>query len=76
MKIKITKEEALAFRKRWEIVNDAELQELRGTPAAQKLRQLTTLMGWVKDFGWGEALKNEESEVRRRWIKLKRLCHV
>lgn len=76
MKNKITKKEALAFKSRWEIVNNAERQELRKTPVVQKLYQLTTLMGWVKDFGWDETLKTEESEVRERWIKLKRLYRV
>lgn len=72
----ITKREALAFKRRWEIVNKAERQELQKTPPSQKLHQLTTLMAWVKDFGWDKILKAEETEVRKRWIKLKRLSHV
>jgi len=76
MEGKITKEEAIAFRNRWKMVNEAELQELRKTSTIQKFCQLTTLMGWIKDFGWDEALKTEVSEVRERWIKLKRLWHV
>ncbi len=73
---RITKEEARAFKMRWEIVNKAEKQELRETPPVEKLRQLATLMGWVKDFGWDDILKAEEPEVRERWVKLKKLCHV
>ncbi|MBI5195132.1 MAG: hypothetical protein HZA10_02285 [Nitrospirae bacterium] len=76
MSNRITKEEALKFKKRWEMVNEAERQELRKTTAKQKLQQLTVLMGWVDDFRWGSALKAEEIEVRELWIKLKRLCHV
>ncbi|MBI5410046.1 MAG: hypothetical protein HZA14_11825 [Nitrospirae bacterium] len=76
MKRRITKEEAQAYKNRWDIVNKAEQQELRETTAIQKLYQLSTLMGWVKDFGWDEALRSEETETRERWIKLKRLCHV
>lgn len=76
MSNRITKEEALKFKKRWEMVNEAERQELRKTTAKQKLQQLAVLMGWVDDFRWGSALKAEEIEVREVWIKLKRLCHV
>ncbi len=76
MKRMITREEALEFKRRWELVNEAERQELRETTPAKKLRQLATLMEWVKNFGWSEALKSEEKEVRERWIKLKRLYHV
>lgn len=76
MKRLITKEEALEFKKRWEIVNEAERKELRETPPAKKMQQLATLMQWVKDFGWNEALKSGENEVRERWIKLKRLYHA
>lgn len=76
MKRLITKEEALEFKRRWELVNEAERQELRETTPEKKLRQLATLMEWVKDFGWSKALKSEEKEVRERWIKLKRLYHV
>lgn len=68
---RITKEEAKAFKTRWERTNEAERQELRGTSPIQKLNQLATLMDWVKDFGWNEVLKAEETEVRNRWIKLK-----
>jgi hypothetical protein len=72
----ITKKEALAFKRRWEIVNEAERQELRKTSPSKKLHQLTTLMAWVKDFGWDKTLKAEETEVRERWVRLKRLYHV
>lgn len=76
MKNHITKKEAMAFKMRWEIVNEAERQELRETPPSKKLKQLSVLMGWVKDFKWDNAMKAEESEVRERWIKLKRLYNV
>jgi hypothetical protein len=76
MENRITKEEALAFKTRWEAVNKAEKQELRETTPVEKLTQLATLMVWVKDFGWDEILKDEEVEVRERWLKLKNLCHV
>ncbi len=72
---KITKEEALAFKKRWEEVNAFELEELKNTPPSRKVKQLATLMRWVKDFGWQNALKEGEDVVRERWIKLNRIYH-
>lgn len=75
MKNTITKDELIKFKMRWEIVNEAEKQELRKTTINQKLHQLTTLMQWVRDFKWDESLKSEEINVRERWIKLKRLNH-
>lgn len=70
------KKEALEFKRRWEIVNEAEKRELRETPPSEKLKQLSVLMGWVKDFKWDDAMKAGESEVRERWIKLKRYYHA
>ncbi len=76
MKGLITKKEAREFKGRWRLVNEAEQRELRRTSPAQKFRQLTVLMQWVKGFGWEKALKTEEAEVRKRWLKLKRLYNV
>ena len=76
MKGMITKKEAMEFKRRWKAVNEFEQRELRRTSPAQKFRRLTVLMQWVKGFGWEKALKAEEAEVRRRWLKLKRLYNV
>jgi hypothetical protein len=76
MKGLITKKEALEFKRRWKAVNEAELKELRRTSPAKKFRQLLVLMQCVKDFGWDEALKEGEAEVRVRWLKLKKLYKV
>lgn len=48
MKTRLTKEEAEAFKMRWEAVNAAEIEELRRTPMSQKMRQLAALMVSVK----------------------------
>ncbi len=77
MKSLITKKEAREFKRRWKAVNEFEIQELRKTPPAKKLLQLSALMASVKAFpGWDEALKEGEAEVRERWLKLKRLYKV
>lgn len=67
----MTKTEAKKFRKRWEMVNAAEREELRKTPAEVKFRQLEALMASVDQLGWADALAAEEESVRARWQKLK-----
>ena len=73
MKRRITKAEARAFKRRWEAVNSAEREELRKTPIARKLRQLSTLMAWGKYFGWTKVFAAEEEKVRERWLRLLRI---
>ncbi len=76
MKNRITKSEALAFRKRWNMINDAERKELRNTSLIEKIRQLAALMSSVKEMGWTKALTAENKEVRNRWNKLRRYYRV
>jgi hypothetical protein len=72
MKPALTKAQARAFRKRWQLVNAREVEELRRTPLDVKLQQINTLMGWVQQLGWAEMLAQGEAEVRARWTKLRR----
>ena len=72
----ITRAQALAFKKRWAAVNAYEIEELRRTPPAVRLRQLATLMSWAKAFGWTDALAAEEEAVRDRWNRLRRAYRV
>ncbi len=72
----ITKREARAYRSRWKAVNAAELEELRRTPIAKKLLQLSALMGSVKQLGWTRAFKKEEAQVRKRWMRLRKSLHA
>lgn len=76
MKKRITKSEALAYKLRWKMINDAERKELRHTSLVEKFNQLAALMSSVEDMGWAEGLKNEDKEVRNRWNKLRRHYHV
>lgn len=70
----LTPEEARAFAARWNVVNQAEREELRATSVATKLRQLAALMASVGELGWDAALAAEEDTVRARWMRL-RLLH-
>lgn len=67
----MTRADARSFRRRWELVNRAEAEELRSTPPEVKLRQLAAFMASAEAFGWTAALAGEAEEVRRRWQRLK-----
>ena len=72
----ITKADALAFKKRWEMVNAFEKKGLRALSANEKLGQLAMLMALAKELDWTEALEREASKVRNRWNKLRKAYHA
>jgi len=77
MKPMITKEDALNYKKRWESVNEAEIQELRNVSVAQKFYQLVTLMACGKVFKVpSDTLYAEDEEVRKLWNLLRKACNV
>ena len=69
---KMTKAEAEAWKKRWRLVNELEVQELRSTSMDLKVRQLGTLMRLAFHLGWVDKLAAEEQEVRSRWQRLRK----
>lgn len=73
MRARITNAEAKAFRDRWEAVNAAEREELLKTPIRHKLLQLAALMATAEKMGWTETLAKEETEVRDRWNRLRKV---
>ena len=73
MRRRITNAEARAFQRRWEAVNAMERRELRKTPIARKLQQLSALMAWGRYFGWTELHPDGAAEVRKRWQRLFRV---
>ncbi len=62
----------LEFKKRWELVNAAELQELRSTPLGEKARQTAALMESARSLGWTDRVDPQEEEVRDRWNALRK----
>jgi hypothetical protein len=72
MKPRLTRAEARAYVARWQRVNAAEIQELRRTPMAVKLRQLAAMMATARALGWTEALAEGEAEVWERWNRLRK----
>ncbi|NIA14403.1 MAG: hypothetical protein GWP08_09995 [Nitrospiraceae bacterium] len=68
---RMTKEDGIVFRRRWQAVARAERAELRALTPEQRLRQLEALMASVDSMGWSEELAAEEAVVRERWLRLK-----
>ncbi|HZS07614.1 MAG TPA: hypothetical protein VFD58_22455 [Blastocatellia bacterium] len=72
----MTREEALHFKARWQMVNETIAEEIRRTPVSVKLQQLEVMFAAAQELGWVENLKAGEEEVRERWRKLKEKLHV
>jgi hypothetical protein len=66
----ITPAEAQAYFKRWELVKEIELAELRRTSMDTKLRQLSALMASRSLFGIDPERENDTQLVRDRWARL------
>lgn len=67
----MTKDEARAFKSRWELVNRVTAEETRRTPVEIKLRQLAQMYEAGQALGWAGGLKDGEEEVRERWRRLR-----
>jgi hypothetical protein len=68
----ITPTEARAYFRRWELVREIELVELRRTSMDVKLRQLSALMASRGLFGADPERENGVQLVRDRWASLRR----
>jgi len=67
----ITPAEAQAYFKRWEMVKEIELIELRRTSMDVKLRQLSALIASRGLFGANPERENGVRLVRDRWALLR-----
>ncbi len=65
-------QEILEFKRRWALVNAAEIQELRSTPLGQKALQTAALMDSARSLGWMDLNDPQEEEVRDRWNALRK----
>ncbi len=65
-------QEILEFKRRWALVNAAEIQELRSTPLGEKARQTAALMDSARSLGWMDLNDPQEEEVRDRWNALRK----
>ena len=64
----MTREEALQFKKRWDLVEEVRLAELRQTPVELKLRQLASM---IVGGSRPETELAQVEKVRDRWLELK-----
>jgi hypothetical protein len=67
----MTKEEALAFKTRWQAVNERIWEETRQRSLEEKLRVLVSLYHSARSFGWSRKMSLGEDEVRARWQLLR-----
>ena len=65
-------QEVLEFKKRWALVNAAEIEELRSTSLGDKARQTAALMASAIGLGWMDLNDPQEEEVRERWNALRK----
>jgi hypothetical protein len=63
-------DEALDFQRRWALVAERERDAARRATLEQKLDEVERLMLSIDDFGWREALDDDEP-VRARWVRLR-----
>jgi DNA-binding transcriptional regulator PaaX len=74
--IGMTKKEAKAWKRRWEMVNQKEIEELRSTPLDVKACQIDALMRLAQTMKWDKVLQEGEEEVRGRWCRLRKALSV
>lgn len=67
------RDQALAWKERWRLVRERDIEELKAMSIEDRLRQLDTMFVLANVLGWDEALTREEEEVRERWSRLYRL---
>lgn len=66
----MTKEEALAFKERWRLVNEFINEEIRQTPLSVKLQQFASMVQFARAMGWEEKLSQDDAEARAKWLRL------
>lgn len=62
-----TKEDALAYKARWEAVRELELEELRASSPYDNFRALATLMSAARLFGWSTRDPAEDESLQADW---------
>jgi len=68
----LTKDEVIAYQKRWQFVNEAEIAELRNTTLTEKLRRTAALMASTQAMGWQPGLDSDKARVWERWQELRK----
>jgi hypothetical protein len=66
----MTKEEALEFKRRWEVVNQFIIDEMKATPIEERFRRLAAM------FGPSHGPDPDIDRVRSLWVELKEKTFV
>ncbi len=67
----MTKAEIQAWRDRWKLMNELDVEDLRQTPMDIKLKQLAALMASVDVFHARESLEADDQIGYDRWRKFR-----
>jgi hypothetical protein len=70
---RMTREDALKFQQRWQLVNDFIAEESRNTQPEIRFQQLRTMVATAHRLGQSEIAIEAVAEVRERWRRLKEL---
>jgi hypothetical protein len=71
MDFPMRREDAAAWRARWDAVRRFEREELRAMSVEEKWRQFGALFAAAHELGMAEALEEEERTSRERWARLR-----
>src|SRR5436189_6453252 len=74
--MRLTREQLLAYRARWQLVKEFEIAELRAATFEMRWRQLNAVLNMAATLGWFPAEHSDEQVdiARRRWTRLKELA--
>lgn len=73
----MTKEEALQFKQRWQVVNDFIARESRNIRPELRFQQLRTMFATAHRLRKRDATEDLAAiEVRKRWLLLKERMHA
>jgi len=61
----------LSIPERWALVNRRVTERDANASLEHKFQQTAALMASVGDFGWTEALAEDDDRVRQMWTKLR-----
>jgi hypothetical protein len=67
MNTRITREEAVVYRARWNALRERQTAELRNTSCDEKFRQVQVLHQFARAAGWFETMAEEDRIVWERW---------
>ena len=67
----MTTNQAQQYLRRWQLVAEAEREELCCTPIEIKIRQISALMQSARGLGWDTSNDEENSIAMKRWQHLR-----